>query len=131
MVMFLKSLSLFFLYTIFFQIPLLAFDDFTKPNEMFESYKNINTRSEVLNYFSGLIEGLTWSNTVSRSESNYETFCQPKDVIISSEDAYQIYKNYYLNNKSKFDSLSVRPPATIQPPALILVMGLQNKYPCY
>ena len=130
MAMFLKSLSLFFLYTIFFQIPLRAFDDFTKPNEMFESYKNINTRYEVLNYFSGLIEGLTWSNTVSRSESNYETFCQPKDVIISSEDAYKIYKNYYLINKSKFDSLSVRPPATIQPPALILVMGLQDKYPC-
>ena len=128
--MFLKSLSLCFLYTIFFQIPLRAFDDFTKPNEMFESYKNINTRSEVLNYFSGLIERLTWSNTVSRSESNYATFCQPKDVIISSEDAYQIYKNYYLTNKSKFDSLSVRPPATIQPPALILVMGLQDKYPC-
>ena len=128
--MLLKSLSLFFLYTIFFQIPLRAFDDFTKPNQMFESYKNINTRSEVLNYFSGLIEGLTWSNTVSRSESNYATFCQPKDVIISSEDAYQIYKNYYLTNKSRFDSLSVRPPATIQPPALILVMGLQEKYPC-
>ena len=130
MAMFVKSLSLFFLYTIFFQIPLRAYDDFTKPNEMFESYKNINTRYEVLNYFSGLIEGLTWSNTVSRSESNYETFCQPKDVIISSEDAYKIYKNYYLINKSKFDSLSVRPPATIQPPALILVMGLQDKYPC-
>ena len=130
MAMFLKSLSLFFLYTIFFQIPLRAFDDFTKPNEMFESYKNINTRSEVLNYFSGLIEGLTWSNTVSRSESNYENFCQPKDLIISSEDAYQIYKNYYLTNKSKFDSLSVRPPATIQPPALILVLGLKEKYPC-
>ena len=130
MAMFLKSLSLFFLYTIFFQIPLRAFDDFTKPNEMFESYKNINTRSEVLNYFSGLIEGLTWSNTVSRSESNYETFCQPNDVIISSEDAYQIYKNYYLTNKSKFDSLSIRPPATIQPPALILLMGLKEKYPC-
>ena len=130
MAMFVKSLSLFFLYSIFFQIPLRAYDDFTKPNEMFESYKNINTRYEVLNYFSGLIEGLTWSNTVSRSESNYETFCQPKDVIISSEDAYKIYKNYYLINKSKFDSLSVRPPATIQPPALILVMGLQDKYPC-
>ena len=128
--MFSKTLFLVFLYTIFFQIPLRAFDDFTKPNQMFESYKNINTRSEVLNYFSGLIEGLTWSNTVSRSESNYETFCQPKDVIISSEDAYKIYKNYYLINKSKFDSLSVRPPATIQPPALILVMGLQDKYPC-
>jgi len=128
--MFSKTLFLVFLYTIFFQIPLRAFDDFTKPNQMFESYKNINTRSEVLNYFSGLIEGLTWSNTVSRSESNYETFCQPKDVIISSEDAYQIYKNYYLTNKSRFDSLSVRPPATIQPPALILVMGLQEKYPC-
>ena len=128
--MFSKTLFLVFLYIIFFQIPLRAFDDFTKPNQMFESYKNINTRSEVLNYFSGLIEGLTWSNTVSRSESNYETFCQPKDVIISSEDAYQIYKNYYLTNKSRFDSLSVRPPATIQPPALILVMGLQEKYPC-
>ena len=115
---------------IFFQIPLHAFDDFTKPNEMFESYKNINTRSEVLNYFSGLIEGLSWSNTLSSIEINYETFCQPQDVIISSEDAYQIYKNHYLNNKSKFDSLSVRPPATIQPPALILVMGLQEKYPC-
>ena len=130
MVMFLKSLSLAFLYSIFFQTPLSAFDHFTKPYEMFESYKNINTRSEVLNYFSGLIEGLTWSNTVSRSESNYENFCQPKDVIISSEDAYQIYKNYYLTNKSKFDSLSVRPPETIQPPALILVLGLQEKYPC-
>ena len=128
--MLLKSLSMVFLYTIFFQIPLRAFDDFTKPHEMFESYENINTRSEVLNYFSGLVEGLLWSNTLSISESNYETFCEPKDLTISSEDAYQIYKNYYLTNKSKFDSLSIRPPATIQPPALILVMGLQDKYPC-
>ncbi len=77
-----------------------------------------------------MVEGLLWSNTLSASESNYETFCEPKDLIISSEDAYQIYKNYYLTNKSKFDSLSVRPSATIQPPALILVLGLQDKYPC-
>ena len=130
MEMLLKSLSLIFLSTIFFQKPLNAYDDFTKPDDIFESYKNTNTRSEVLNYFTGLVEGLTWSNIVSRSESNYETFCQPKEVIISSEDGYQIYKYYYLTNKSKFDSLSVRPPETIQPPALILLMGLQEKYPC-
>ena len=129
--MFVKSLPLVFLSIVFFQIPLSAFDDFTKPDEMFESYKNTNTRSEVLNYFSGLVEGFQWSNTFSGSENNYETFCLPKDGTISSEDGYQIYKNYYLMNKSKFDSLSVRPPATIQPPGLILLMGLIEKYPCY
>ena len=128
--MLLKSFSLIFLSTIFFQIPLSAYDDYTKPDEIFESYNNKNTRSEILNYFSGLVEGLSWSNTLSRSENNYESFCQPEDLIISSEDGYKIYKNHYLNNKSMWDSLSIKPPATIQPPAFILLMGLREKYPC-
>ena len=130
MAIFLKSLFLVFLSTIFFPIPLNAYDDYSKPDQIFEDYNNINSRFEVLNYFNGLVNGLTWSNTLSSSDSNYETFCEPRDVIISAEDGYEIYKNHYLTNKSKWDSLSIEPPATIQPPALILLMGLREKYPC-
>ena len=130
MAIFLKSLSLVFLSIIFFPIPLNAYDDYSKPDQIFEGYSNINSRFEVINYFNGLVEGLTWSNTLSSSENNYETFCQPRDVIISAEEGYEIYKNHYLTNKIKFDSLSIEKNKTIQPPALILLMGLREKYPC-
>ena len=130
MAIFLKSLSLVFLSIIFFPIPLNAYDDYSKPDQIFEGYNNINSRFEVLIYFNGLVNGLTWSNSMSRSERNYETFCQPRDAIISAEQGYEIYKNHYLTNKSKWDSLSIEPTETIQPPAFVLLMGLREKYPC-
>ena len=52
---------------LFLQLPVYAFGDPKPPSEFFELYDNEKTRKVVELYFSGLVSGVTWSNTLNKN----------------------------------------------------------------
>ena len=109
---------------LFLQLPVYAFGDPTPPSEIFELYDNENTRKLVEFYFSGLVSGVTWSNTLNNQLGKPTVFCFPLKKAITAEEGYLVYKNEYLSNQETWDKLP------FQPAGLVLTMGLQTKYPC-
>tara|TARA_B110000003_G_C16387325_1_gene432923 strand:+ start:182 stop:541 length:360 start_codon:yes stop_codon:yes gene_type:complete len=113
--------TIFFLLIIFKTNAVFASLDFSSPKEIKELYSDSATRIEVLAYFSGLGDGISWSDTLTDQEKLY---CAPSDLGFTGEDYYSIYKAEYLREKKLWDSMD------IQPPGYILVKGLQHIYPC-
>ncbi len=115
---------LLFIGLLFFQIPVYSFGDPKPPSEFFELYENKKTRKVVEIYFSGLVSGVTWSNTLNNRLGRKTVFCFPYKKAITAEEGYLVYKNEYLSNKEIWDEMA------FQPAGLILTMGLKAKYPC-
>ena len=109
---------------LFLQSSVYAFGDPKPPSEFFELYANENTREVVKLYFSGLVSGVTWSNTLNNQLGNKTVFCFTSKKAITVEEGYLVYKNEYLSNKEKWDNMP------FQPAGLILTIGLKTKYPC-
>ena len=113
--------TIFFLLIIFKTNAVFASLDFSSPKEIKEFYSDSATRPEVIFYFSGLGDGISWSDTSTPQEKIY---CPPSDLAFSGEDYYSIYKAEYLREKKLWDSID------LQPPGLILVNGLKHNFPC-
>ena len=109
---------------LFLQSPVYAFGDPKPPSEFFELYDNEKTRKVVELYFSGLVSGVTWSNTLNINFGKTTVFCFPSKKAITAEEGYLVYKNEYLSNQETWDKMP------FQPAGLILTIGLQTKYPC-
>ena len=69
---------------LFFQLPVYAFGDPKPPSEFFELYDNENTRELVELYFSGLVSGVTWSNTLNNGlgKTTFFVFLQIKQLML-------------------------------------------------
>ena len=119
-----RKLSMASIALLFLQLPVFAFGDPKPPSEFFELYDNEKTRRVVEIYFSGLVSGVTWSNTLNNRLGKETIFCFPSKKAISAEEGYLVYKNEYLSNKEVWDKMP------FQPAGLILTIGLQTKYPC-
>ena len=87
-------------------------------------YDNEKTRKVVEICFSGLVSGVTWSNTLNNRLGKTTVFCFPSKRSITAEEAYLVYKKEYLSNQETWDKMP------FQPAGLILTIGLQTKYPC-
>ena len=109
---------------LFLQSPGYAFGDPTPPSELFKLYDDETTRKVVEIYFSGLVSGVTWSNTLNNQLGKQTVFCFPSKKAITVEEGYLVYKNEYLSNQETWDKMP------FQPAGLILTIGLQTKYPC-
>ena len=90
----------------------------------FELYDNEKTWKAVELYFSGLVSGVTWSNTLNNNLGKTTVFCSPSKNAITAEEGYLVYKNEYLSNQETWDKMPY------QPAGLIFTVGLQTKYPC-
>ena len=119
-----KIYRILFMALFFLRLPVYAFGDPKPPSEIFKLYNNANTRKVVEIYFSGLVSGLTWSNTFNNRLGKKTVFCFPSKKAITAEEGYLVYKNEYLSNKEIWDKMR------FQPAGLILTIGLQKKYPC-
>ena len=106
------------------QLPVYAFGDPKPPSEFFELYNNEKTRKVVEIYFSGLVSGVTWSNSLNNRLGKPTVFCFPSNKAITAEEGYLVYKNVYLSNQEIWDEMP------FQPAGLILTIGLQSQYPC-
>ena len=101
-----------------------AYGDYIKADTIIRDYENKEKRINILTYFSGLRSGYEWANTFLNSSGEKLLFCKTEDASIDVHDAYMIYKNEYLRNKTKYDEMEY------QPAGAILLLGLEKKYPC-
>ena len=112
--------TIFFLLIILKSSAIFALGDKVSPKQIEEFYSDSATKNSVLFYFSGLGDGILWTDQFS----NEMTICLPSDMVMSAEDHYSIYRATYLKEKDIWDGLEY------QPPGLILLVGLQYDFPC-
>jgi hypothetical protein len=122
-----KKLSKKILLIILFQLSstqTFAYGDYRSSDEIFDLYSDQESRFSILVYFNGLGGGFSWANTQLESLNQQRLFCQPMDLTIGAEDYFKIYRSEYFKNEEIWGSFE------LQPPGIILLKGLINKYPC-
>ncbi len=75
---------------LFLQSPVYAFGDPKPPSEFLELYDNEKTRELVKLYFSGLVSGVTWSNTLNNNlgKRPFFVFLQKKQLLLKKDTSF-------------------------------------------
>ncbi len=120
----LPKIILFIILSLSYITQIYAYSDFKSTDEIFELYSDKNTEYNILIFFNGVGTGISWANSILEFENKERLYCPPGDLSFSAKDYFKMYRTEYFRIKEIYDSMDM------QPPAYLVLKGLQTKYPC-
>jgi|APMed6443717190_1056831.scaffolds.fasta_scaffold143351_1 hypothetical protein len=94
--------------------------------EMFEQMKaeGGGQRSFLGIYFSGLIDGYSWSNAFLRNRGDKQLYCTPPNIIINQDNAIQLVSTYIDGARKRGED------TTKVPVEVYLYFAMLESFPC-